>query len=98
MKVNGKLEAIESMVNFKRDDCLGHPVVIRFLNEKINSSRIQKWFILNILLYMAFMLPLTVYGSIQSQGEKSHLHSLNFFKSCHLAKKVQKYLLFVTVK
>ena len=67
---DGKLEAIESMINSKRDNCLGHPLVIRFLNMKMNSSRIQKWFILNILLYTTFLLTLTTYGAIHSQGMK----------------------------
>ena len=64
----GKLEAIESMINSKRDNCLGHPLVVRFLNMKMNSSRVQKWFILNILLYATFLFTLTAYGAIQSQG------------------------------
>jgi hypothetical protein len=70
-KSDGKLEAIESMVNFKRDDCLGHPLVIRFLNEKIDSSRILICFILNFVLYTTFLLTLTTYGAIQSQGNKT---------------------------
>ncbi|CAB4039265.1 Hypothetical predicted protein, partial [Paramuricea clavata] len=71
---DGKLEAIESMVNFKRNDCLGHPLVIRFLNEKMNSSRILICFVLNFVLYTTFLLALTTYGAIQSQGVYS-LHS-----------------------
>ena len=79
VKIDGKLEAIESMVKFKRDDCLGHPVVLRFLNEKINSSRIQKWVILNVSLYMAFLFSLTAYSSIQSGGKEKP-----YFNMCYV--------------
>ena len=67
-KPAGKLEAIQSMVDNERDGCLGHPLVILFLNEKMRSSKIQNWFVLNILMYMTFLLTLTTYGAIQSQG------------------------------
>ena len=33
-----KLEAIESMVKSERDNCLGYPLVLRFLNYKVNSK------------------------------------------------------------
>ncbi|XP_028391797.1 transient receptor potential cation channel subfamily A member 1-like [Dendronephthya gigantea] len=72
-KVDGKLEAIESMVNTKRDNCLGHPLVLRFLSEKLNSSRIQEWLFFNILLYATFLFTLTAYGTMASQGS----HNLN---------------------
>ena len=66
------------MVNYKRDKCLGHPLVIKFLNMKMNSPGIQKWFILNILLYTTFLLMLTTYGAIQSQG--MYNNNVNFFQ------------------
>ncbi|XP_028391796.1 uncharacterized protein LOC114516496 isoform X2 [Dendronephthya gigantea] len=37
-KPGGKLEAIESMVNFRRDNCLGHPLVLRNLQFEITRN------------------------------------------------------------
>ncbi|CAB3988863.1 transient receptor potential cation channel subfamily A member 1-like [Paramuricea clavata] len=64
-KRDGKLEAIKSMVDFKRDSLLDHSLVVQFLNQKMNSPSIRKWFILNFLLYVMFLLTLTTYGVIQ---------------------------------
>ena len=78
-KSDGKLEAIEAMVNSKRDNCLGHPLVLRFLNEKMNSSRIQKWFLFNILLYATLLFTLTAYSTIESHGNGLYISRLLFF-------------------
>ncbi|XP_028391719.1 transient receptor potential cation channel subfamily A member 1-like isoform X3 [Dendronephthya gigantea] len=67
-KTDGKLEAIESMVNNERDDCLGHPLVLRFLNYKMHSTGFKKWFYFNVFFYLTFLLTLTVYSTLQSQG------------------------------
>ncbi|XP_028391726.1 transient receptor potential cation channel subfamily A member 1 homolog isoform X2 [Dendronephthya gigantea] len=67
-QADGKLEAIESMVDNERDDCLGHPLVLKFLNYKMHSKGVKKWFYFNVFFYLIFLLSLTVYSTLQSQG------------------------------
>ena len=64
----GKLEAIESMVTYRRADCLGHPVVLMFLNQKLNSTSVRLWIVGNMLLYMIFLVSLTTYTGLQTTG------------------------------
>ena len=63
------LESIESMVEFKREDCLAHPVVANFLDKKLHSSG-ENWRLnLNIFLYVLFLIMFTVYAGLQSKGK-----------------------------
>ena len=66
---DGRLQAIESMVNFKRDDCLAHPVVVKFLKEKLSCSNVNKWLAINFVLYVIFLLCLSAYVVLQTQGK-----------------------------
>ena len=81
----GELQAIESMVRYKRDECLAHPVVIKFLNQKLNSRNVRLWFICNVWLYTIFLISLTLYTAAQTKGVKmelflyKYLH-MNLFK------------------
>ena len=57
------------MVKYKRYECLNHPVVVKFLDKKWNSSRARIWYISNIVLYAAFLFSLTGYIGIQRRGK-----------------------------
>ena len=62
------------MVKYKRYECLNHPVVEKFLDEKWNSSRARIWYISNIVLYAAFLFSLTGYIGIQRRGNYTQLY------------------------
>ncbi|CAB3985438.1 Hypothetical predicted protein [Paramuricea clavata] len=64
----GKLEAIESMVTYRRAECLGHPVVLTFLNQKLNANSVRLWIMGNMLLYIIFLVSLTAYTGLQTIG------------------------------
>ena len=74
------------MVRYKRDECLAHPVVIKFLNQKLNSRNIRLWFVCNVWLYAIFLISLTIYTATQTKGVKidlflhKYLH-MNLFKN-----------------
>ncbi|CAB4025237.1 transient receptor potential cation channel subfamily A member 1-like [Paramuricea clavata] len=70
-KSAGKLEAMENMVKYKRDECLGHPLVRMFINKKLGSPRVAKLFILNTTFYTAFLMSLTIYVGLQTGGSYS---------------------------
>ena len=63
------LESIESMVEFKREDCLAHPVVANFLDKKLHSSSGNWWLKFNMFQYVLFLIMFTVYGGLQSKGK-----------------------------
>lgn len=70
---DGKLEAMENMVKYKRDECLGHPLVRMFINKKLSSPRVAKLLILNTSFYIAFLMSLTIYVGLQTGGKKYKL-------------------------
>ncbi|XP_028392138.1 transient receptor potential cation channel subfamily A member 1-like [Dendronephthya gigantea] len=68
-----KLQALERMTESPNaDKFLRHPLVVKFLNRRMYSSSIQKWFLLSFFIYTMFLITLTTYGAIQSGG----LHGL----------------------
>jgi hypothetical protein len=60
------------MVTYRRAECLGHPVVLKFLNQKLNSNSVRFWIVDNMLLYMIFLVSLTTYTGLQSTGKEDH--------------------------
>jgi hypothetical protein len=68
----GKLEAIESMVTHRRAKCLSHPVVVKFFNQKLNSNSVRLWIVVNMLLYMIFLVSLTTYTGLQTTGKADY--------------------------
>ena len=60
--------AIDEMVHFKRDECLGHPVVEKFINLKWNSLTMKKWYLANLLIYSIYLICLTTHIVIQTKG------------------------------
>ena len=57
------------MIEFKREDCLAHPVVAKFLDKKWHSSSEHWWLKFNICLYVLFLIMFTVYVGLQSKGK-----------------------------
>ena len=60
------------MVTYRRAECLGHPVVLKFLNHKLNSTSVRLWILGNMLLYMIFLVSLTTYTGLQTTGIEDH--------------------------
>ena len=64
------------MVKNRRDECLKHPVVVKFLNKKLSSPNVYLWIIFNILLYMMFLTFLMTYAGLQTGGKSKKTQKL----------------------
>ena len=69
-------KAIDTMVKFKRDECLAHPVVEKFIELKWNSATMKKFYYTNLLVYSIFLICLTTHIVMQANGKYRYVFVL----------------------
>lgn len=62
------LQALEAMAKYSRNECLNHVVVQKFMEQKW-SLRARKWYLGCFALYIIFLLSLTAYITLVTEGK-----------------------------
>ncbi len=59
--------ALEMMAKYSRNECLNHVVVQKFLDQKW-TFRARKWYLFYLFIYTVFLLSLTAYITLVTEG------------------------------
>ncbi|KAJ7373027.1 Transient receptor putative cation channel sub A member 1 [Desmophyllum pertusum] len=70
-----RLMVLKSMLKYRRIDCLTHPVCFTVMNKKWQTFG-WKALVLNLILYLLFVIPLTILA-IYSRANEKHLCGVN---------------------
>lgn len=64
----GQIPAIERMIEYRRDECLAHPVMQKFVQLKWSSRAVRNWYFINLLLYVVFLVCFTTHTILSTAG------------------------------